>query len=113
MAWDLDRDDWRTFRLDRMLPRTPTGPRFAPRELPAADARTCLAARAKGSAAEDRWPCTGEVVVELLAREVAPWIGDGAMEEVSATSTRITVASWSWTGVLAARLRSAQEPPRA
>ncbi|MFT2691552.1 helix-turn-helix transcriptional regulator [Clavibacter zhangzhiyongii] len=138
VAWDLDRDDWRTFRLDRMLPRTPTGPRFAPREPPAADARTFLAARAKGSAAEDRWPCTGEVLVELPAREVAPWIGDGEMEEVSATSTRITVGSWSWTGVLAAvarfdapftvvapeelraaagalaaRLRSAQEPPRA
>ncbi|MFT7711628.1 helix-turn-helix transcriptional regulator [Clavibacter tessellarius] len=138
VAWDLDRDDWRTFRLDRMLPRTPTGPRFAPRELPATEARTFLAARAKGSAAEDRWPCTGELLVELPAREVALWIGDGEMEEVSATSTRITVGSWSWTGVLAAvarfdapitvvapeelraaagvlaaRLRSAQEPPRA
>src|SRR5919112_4358487 len=29
-AWDLDRDDWRTFRVDRMQPRIPTGPRFAP-----------------------------------------------------------------------------------
>jgi predicted DNA-binding transcriptional regulator YafY len=34
IAWDLGRDDWRTFRLDRMRPRTPTGPRFSPRELP-------------------------------------------------------------------------------
>jgi predicted DNA-binding transcriptional regulator YafY len=34
VAWDLDRDDWRTFRVDRMTPRTPTGPRFSPRELP-------------------------------------------------------------------------------
>ncbi|QIS40794.1 WYL domain-containing protein [Clavibacter capsici] len=105
VAWDLDRDDWRTFRLDRMRPRTPTGPRFAPRELPAADARTFLAARAKGSASEDRWPCTGEVLLDLPAREVAPWIGDGEMEEVTATSTRITVGSWSWTGVLAAVAR--------
>ena len=32
--WDLDRDDWRTFRVDRIEPRTPTGPRFTPRELP-------------------------------------------------------------------------------
>jgi predicted DNA-binding transcriptional regulator YafY len=34
LAWDVDRHDWRTFRMDRLAPRTPTGPRFTPRELP-------------------------------------------------------------------------------
>ncbi|HET6737348.1 MAG TPA: WYL domain-containing protein, partial [Kribbella sp.] len=34
VAWDLDRDDWRTFRVDRLQPRIPTGPRFTPREVP-------------------------------------------------------------------------------
>jgi predicted DNA-binding transcriptional regulator YafY len=34
VGWDRDRVDWRTYRLDRMTPRSPTGPRFAPRELP-------------------------------------------------------------------------------
>lgn len=35
LGWDLDRGDWRTFRLDRCgRPGTPTGPRFAPREPP-------------------------------------------------------------------------------
>src|SRR4051812_18191991 len=34
VAWDLDRGDWRTFRVDRISPRIPTGPRFVPRELP-------------------------------------------------------------------------------
>jgi predicted DNA-binding transcriptional regulator YafY len=34
VAWDLDRSDWRTFRLDRLEPRIPTGPRFTPREVP-------------------------------------------------------------------------------
>ncbi len=34
VAWDLDRADWRTFRADRIPPRTPTGPRFTPRDLP-------------------------------------------------------------------------------
>jgi predicted DNA-binding transcriptional regulator YafY len=34
VAWDADRGDWRTFRVDRIEPRTPTGPRFAPRALP-------------------------------------------------------------------------------
>jgi predicted DNA-binding transcriptional regulator YafY len=34
VAWDTERDDWRTFRVDRIEPRTPAGPRFTPRELP-------------------------------------------------------------------------------
>ncbi len=39
VAYDLTRNDWRSFRLDRVIgvPR-PTGARFRPRALPAADA---------------------------------------------------------------------------
>jgi predicted DNA-binding transcriptional regulator YafY len=39
-AWDLDREDWRTFRLDRLTPRIPTGPRFTPRQAPELDETT-------------------------------------------------------------------------
>lgn len=106
LAWDLEADDWRTFRLDRMTPRIPTGPAFAPRPLPAVDAQTYLAARAKGSDAEDRWPCVGEVVLALPAREVAHWVGsDGTVEPLDEDSCRVTIGSWSWVGVLAAIAR--------
>lgn len=37
VAWDLDRADWRTFRVDRVTPRPPHGPRCAPRTPPAED----------------------------------------------------------------------------
>lgn len=37
VAWDLSREDWRTFRADRISPRPPHGPRFVPREPPAED----------------------------------------------------------------------------
>ena len=37
VAWDLDRDDWRTFRVDRITPKPPHGPRFVPRDPPAED----------------------------------------------------------------------------
>jgi predicted DNA-binding transcriptional regulator YafY len=30
LAWDRDREDWRTFRADRIRPRLHTGPRFTP-----------------------------------------------------------------------------------
>jgi predicted DNA-binding transcriptional regulator YafY len=105
IAWDLEVDDWRTFRLDRMQPRIPTGPTFAPRELPAKDAATYLAARSKGSVSEDRWPCVGQVILELPAREVAPFLGDGTLEELDEESCRITVGSWSWVGVVASVAR--------
>jgi predicted DNA-binding transcriptional regulator YafY len=38
VAWDLRRDDWRTFRLDRLTEPRLGGVRFTPRELPASDA---------------------------------------------------------------------------
>ncbi|MFI6995876.1 helix-turn-helix transcriptional regulator [Nocardia sp. NPDC050175] len=38
VAWDIDRADWRTFRLDRIDAPFPTGVRCAPRELPGDDA---------------------------------------------------------------------------
>lgn len=34
VAWDLDRSDWRTFRVDRLDDCAAVGARFAPRELP-------------------------------------------------------------------------------
>ncbi|SEF16418.1 helix-turn-helix transcriptional regulator [Jiangella alba] len=37
VAWDVGRSDWRTFRVDRMTPTIPTGPRFAPRPDPGGD----------------------------------------------------------------------------
>lgn len=105
LAWDREAEDWRTFRLDRMHPRIPTGPSFTPRPHPAADAQTYLAARAKGSTTEDRWPCVGEVVIALPAREVAPWVGEDELEELPDGSCRVTVGSWSWVGVLASVAR--------
>jgi predicted DNA-binding transcriptional regulator YafY len=38
VAWDRRRDDWRTFRVDRLERPAATGARFAARKLPAKDA---------------------------------------------------------------------------
>jgi predicted DNA-binding transcriptional regulator YafY len=35
VGYDTERRDWRTFRADRVRPRTPAGPRFTQRDLPA------------------------------------------------------------------------------
>ncbi|MGW1725023.1 helix-turn-helix transcriptional regulator [Streptomyces sp. NPDC002306] len=42
VAYDLDREDWRTFRVDRVREPFPTGARFTPRELPAGSAAEFL-----------------------------------------------------------------------
>ncbi len=42
VAWDRDRADWRTFRLDRLEKPASTGARFTARSLPAKDAATYI-----------------------------------------------------------------------
>jgi predicted DNA-binding transcriptional regulator YafY len=103
VGWDPDRGDWRTYRADRMTPRVPNGPRFVPREVPGGDVAAFLSARFKGSDSTDAWPCRGEVILDLPVAEVAPFAGDGVVEEIGAARTRLTTGSWSWT-VLAAAL---------
>ncbi len=93
VGWDLERDDWRTFRVDRMTPRTPTGPRFTPRPLPAPDVASYIAARFR----RPQWPCQGEVILHTQAAQVAQWVGDQAVvEELSPDRCRLVAGSWSW-----------------
>ncbi|QJW36748.1 helix-turn-helix transcriptional regulator [Cellulosimicrobium protaetiae] len=104
VAWDLDRDDWRTFRLDRATPRVPTGPRFTPREIPGGDVGAFVAARFAGSApAAPGWPCTGWVELAAPASAVSPFVEDGAVEALGPDRCRVGLGSWSWVA-LAARV---------
>lgn len=99
VGWDLDRNDWRTFRVDRMLPKTPTGPRFTPRELPAPDVSTYISSRFQG---RNQWPCRGTAILQAKAADIARWAGrDALVEEVTDTSCRLTLNGWSWTGLAA------------
>ncbi|MES4904306.1 MULTISPECIES: WYL domain-containing protein [unclassified Streptomyces] len=102
VAWDLDREDWRTFRVDRVRPRTPTGPRFTPRELPGGDVSTFITSRFRGNdGTTTEWPCQGEVILHLPAADVAPFAEEGVVEELSPHHCRLTLGSWSWTGLAA------------
>jgi predicted DNA-binding transcriptional regulator YafY len=67
LAWDMDRDDWRTFRLDRMRPVTPTGPRFTPRPLPPEPEIATRVARGIGEAT---WRYRARVIVHAPADHV-------------------------------------------
>ncbi|BEL03071.1 WYL domain-containing protein [Actinoplanes sichuanensis] len=106
IAWDLDRGGWRTFRADRLTPRTPNGPRFSPRELPGGDVAGYLTGVFRGAVdASGDWPCRGTVVLDRPAASVAPFAGDAIVEEWGDDRCRLTLGSWSWTGLAAAVAR--------
>ena len=72
LAWDIDRADWRTFRVDRLVPRLPLGQRFVPRPLPDEDVAAYVA-RGVASA----WRFRARIVVHAPAAAVAERIGRG------------------------------------
>jgi len=49
VAWDCERRDWRTFRVDRLERPSPAASRFEPRELPMADAAAYVEANLSGA----------------------------------------------------------------
>jgi len=101
VAWDLDGDDWRIFRADRITPRTPTGPRFVPRDIPGGDVAEYVSARFKGSDAANRWPCTGKVILDRPAGDVLPFAGDGIVEDLGSGRCSLEIGSWSWVALAA------------
>ncbi|GAC1372781.1 MAG: YafY family protein [Actinomycetota bacterium] len=67
VAWDTDRQDWRTFRVDRLLPCTPNGPRFSPREPPGGDVAAYVSQRL-GIA---MWPVHARIRLHAPAERIA------------------------------------------
>ncbi|KJS60724.1 YafY family protein [Streptomyces rubellomurinus] len=62
VGYDLDRDDWRLFRVDRLSEPFATGARFTPRPLPAEDAAAFVASKLRRPSA----------AVEVVATVHAP-----------------------------------------
>ncbi|MEU0003303.1 YafY family protein [Streptomyces sp. NPDC006314] len=75
VAYDLDRADWRTFRVDRVSAPFATGVRFVPRELPAGSAaeylRRSIHRRQETYAFEVRFAAPAERV----SPRVPTWVG--------------------------------------
>ncbi|WP_216911135.1 helix-turn-helix transcriptional regulator [Nocardia noduli] len=91
VAWDVDRGDWRTFRVDRMTPRVPTGPRFTPRELPEGDVATHLSRRLSQRA----WPQQATVLLHASAETATArvWPGMGVVEAVDDNTCHLHVGA--------------------
>jgi predicted DNA-binding transcriptional regulator YafY len=94
LAWDVDRADWRTFRLDRVTDASRTGESYAPRELPAATAAEYVDERLK--AARHRAVITFMAPVERVADLIID--RDATLEPLGEGRCRYTawVDSFEW-----------------
>lgn len=88
VAYDRDRHDWRSFRLDRISDPQPTGQRVRPRELPAEDALAFV--RAGLSSMPQRYAVRVRIVDDAaaVAAQVGRWgsvtpDGDGCVLEMN------------------------------
>jgi predicted DNA-binding transcriptional regulator YafY len=103
VAYDLERSDWRTFRLDRLTESRTVGHRFALRPLPAEDIAGYVAQKTR----QVQQKVVGRVVVQAPADEVAARLGAwGTVEPDGPERCRVQLAGRSaeylafWLGAL-------------
>ncbi|WP_460447124.1 helix-turn-helix transcriptional regulator [Angustibacter aerolatus] len=105
VGWDVERDDWRVFRVDRVRPRVPNGPRFTPRPLPGGDVAAFLEGRFRGASGPGGWPCVGTVLLQRPAADGVRHVGDGVVEASGPKACRVRLGAWSWAGLAASFAR--------
>ena len=90
VGYDLLRNDWRSFRIDRLADPRGTGARFRQRELPATDA----AAFVRVGLGSVPMPIRTEVVVHAPLEQVRAKVGRwSTVEEIDANHCRMTMTS--------------------
>jgi predicted DNA-binding transcriptional regulator YafY len=92
-AWDLNRKDWRTFRVDRMGGKFSTGAHFKLRPAPDGD----FAAYVSRSVSFTRFPRQARVTLhaplELIAKKLPP--GAGTLESIDEQRCRLQTGARS------------------
>ena len=91
VSYDRDRQDWRSFRLDRISGPRPTGQKFRPRDLPADDALTFVQQGIRRMPQQYAVRVRVAVAAEVLEREVGRWgtvtpDGEGCVLEMNVDS---------------------------
>jgi predicted DNA-binding transcriptional regulator YafY len=87
VAWDLDRADWRIFRLDRLSAPEPTGARFRPRAVPGGDAAVFV--RERFGALASRYDVSVLVHAPAATVEAVTVHTGGTVTEVDGSSCRL------------------------
>jgi predicted DNA-binding transcriptional regulator YafY len=85
VAWDRGRDDWRTFRVDRLSRPAATGVRFTPRALPAKDAAAFVEQSITSRPNRYEARVTLHVPAAEMKSRAPTWWG-GSVEPIDATT---------------------------
>ena len=95
VAYDLTRQDWRSFRVDRLAAPRGTGSRFRPRDLPAPDAAAFVRAGLDGLPRSYRVEALVDAPATTVRERIGRW---GTVEEVDAGRCRLrmTADSLDW-----------------
>ncbi len=92
-AWDLRRNDWRTFRVDRVQGKLKTSMRFKPRKAPEGD----FAAFVSKSISHVPYPYSARVTLhgpfDTLSKRISPSLG--ALEAIDEQSCMLHTGSHS------------------
>lgn len=113
LAWDLDRQDWRTFRLDPITEPHATKRRFDRRELPAPDATSFVTERLSSLPASHQCDVIVEAPLDEVEHHLGPW-GTATRVSVGLTQLHMEVDDLAWVVLMLAALNAdirQAEPP--
>ncbi|MFJ9179636.1 helix-turn-helix transcriptional regulator [Streptomyces sp. NPDC102360] len=104
VAYDIDRDDWRSFRVDRISDPFATGARFAPREVPEGDAAEYVRRSVSSWGAADAYELDVEFAApaDQVATHMPPALG--APEALSEERSRLRATTTDPVQWMAVRL---------
>jgi predicted DNA-binding transcriptional regulator YafY len=95
LAWDLDRADWRNFRVDRISGPDLTGARFRPREIPGGDPVAWLRSRIKAIPSRYEVSVLIQATPETIRGFVGHW-GDCQEVREGVCRLRMNVDDLGW-----------------
>ena len=114
VAWDLDRADWRTFRVDRMRDGLSAGARFTSRELTDAEVEALISRGVPVEARRHQARVTVRMPAAQLAERFGPWVG--RIEPLDDESCVLTTGAdriedfAAWLGFLGADFELSEPP---
>ena len=93
VAWDVDREDWRTFRVDRVQQVSSVGAQFVPRKFPG-DIVEYVSRSIKHTSYTYRIRLKLKGTPEGLSKQLPPWCGElGSWMRSTACSRRLPTPS--------------------
>ncbi|MFJ9374464.1 helix-turn-helix transcriptional regulator [Streptomyces sp. NPDC101455] len=105
VAYDLDREDWRTFRVDRVSRPFATGARFTPRELPTGSAAEYLRQSMHRRQETYEYAVTFAAPADVVAARIPAWLGTPEpLDEHSCRLRATTGDALDWLAVRLAML---------